>query len=198
VSKEAAAAAVGQGTLTADRRLTSCYLPAFRPAREMIVKPRPFFNAEVPVMTYPAKEPAVPHGAPPKRCLGLRVEVAGDAPVDTARLGELLAGHGLRLVRVAEARPPAGPRARRERADKRWRAVAALDKREGPATAGRGAWRRILARLMVLHPGLELTRKLPPGASLDTVSPHWLRRHTISPASLRRGFLAWRRHNDAE
>jgi hypothetical protein len=91
----------------------------------------------------------------------------------------------------------AGPRARRDRADRRNEALHRLLEAERLPIHGRGAWRRIWGRLLALHPDLTLTRGLRRGETLDSAAPFWIHSHTITWPALRRGYRAWRQRNGA-
>ena len=100
-----------------------------------------------------------------------------------------------RKVRAA-LRPPRqgnGRQVRSDRATRRALAVHALITTRQLPTRGEDAWVSILQKLMNAHPHLTLTRELPPGATLDTVAPHWVHKRTISPRGLRLCYFAWLR-----
>jgi hypothetical protein len=100
-----------------------------------------------------------------------------------------------RKVRAA-LRPPRqgnGRQVRSDRATRRALAVHDLITTKQLPTRGEEAWLVILQKLMNAQPHLTLTRELPPGATLDTVAPHWVHKRTISPRGLRLCYFAWLR-----
>jgi hypothetical protein len=104
-----------------------------------------------------------------------------------AAIQEALQAAGWQVADVCLVKS-AGSAARRDRATKRWEAIHRLIAKKDLPTKGRFAWVRIHS---LLAPELLLTRKLPPGRSLDTMPPAWSFRSTISPKSLREGYFAW-------
>jgi hypothetical protein len=90
----------------------------------------------------------------------------------------------------------AGPRARRQAADRRFEQLHRLILAEGWPVHRRGLWPAILWRFGQVHPELTLTAKLPRGSTLDSVCPTWLHAHQLTtsgrgPRTLREGYLSW-------
>jgi hypothetical protein len=86
-----------------------------------------------------------------------------------------------------------GTLARQARAQARWEAVEALARQAGLALEGRGALLRLFYHVATQAPVLLLVRKLPKGASFDTLPLLWVRTNSISLRCFRRGFRDWQR-----
>lgn len=86
--------------------------------------------------------------------------------------------------------------ARRARVDRRCRAAHDLITRLKLPTAGKSAWRMILAALAEQDSEIVLSRQPP--VSIDGMPDGWVIAHTIRPKTLRRNYLAWRKRSSMQ